>query len=185
MKNVINVGIGGRSFSLDADAHSRLTVYLDTFRKKVGMNLQTNEVMEEVEARIADLFTEALAGTGKDVVDIAMVEKVISMLGMPDGSNAPEFTAEPTGVKAVKKFYRDSDDKKIGGVCSGLAAYLDIDVTLVRALALAALICGTLGFWVYIIICIAAPLATTSAQKCEMRGEPATAENMSKYMSGK
>ena len=70
----------------------------------------------------------------------------------------------------------------LGGVCSGLALYLDIDVVVVRVLFLIALICGTAGFWIYVIIWIVAPEARTAAEKCEMRGLPVTAENMRRFM---
>ena len=73
------------------------------------------------------------------------------------------------------------DDRRIGGVCSGIALYLDVDVVIVRILMLVALICGTLGFWIYVICWIAVPEAITPAQKCEMHGLPVTAENMAKF----
>ena len=60
-------------------------------------------------------------------------------------------------MENTKKLFRDVKNKKIAGVCAGLAKYLNIDVTLVRALFLVALICGTLGFWAYIILWFIAP----------------------------
>jgi len=63
------------------------------------------------------------------------------------------MSEEPT----IKKLYRKASDKKIAGVCSGLAEYLNIDVTVVRILFLVALICGSLGFWIYLIVWICAP----------------------------
>ena len=77
--------------------------------------------------------------------------------------------------------FRDEDNKVIGGVASGLAAYLNLDITLVRVIMLALLLAGSLGFWLYIFIWIIAPVAKTAAQKCEMRGWPVTAENMAKF----
>ena len=69
----------------------------------------------------------------------------------------------------------------IGGVCSGLAAYFDIDVTLIRIVFLALLLAGSFGFWLYLIIWIVAPKALTPAQKCELRGLETTAENLAKF----
>ena len=86
-------------------------------------------------------------------------------------------------MNTTKKFYRDPDNKTIGGVCSGLAAYLDIDVTLIRIIFLVALICGSLGFWVYVIFWIVAPMAKSASDKCEMRGLPITAENLKRFSS--
>jgi phage shock protein PspC (stress-responsive transcriptional regulator) len=57
----------------------------------------------------------------------------------------------------AKKFYRSKSDRKIWGVCGGLAKYFDIDPTLVRVIAVASLFVGTLGFWIYIILTIIAP----------------------------
>ena len=52
----------------------------------------------------------------------------------------------------AKKLYRNRTDRKIWGVCGGLAQYFDIDPTIVRVIFFASLLCGTLGFWIYIII---------------------------------
>ena len=73
------------------------------------------------------------------------------------------------------------DNKGVAGVCSGLAYYFDIDVTIIRIIMLVALLAGTSGFWIYVILWIAIPKAMTPAQQCEMRGIPATAENMARF----
>ena len=80
MKKVINVGIGGRSFVIDEDAYQRLDAYIERFKEKVQMGLQTQEVIEEVEMRIAELFTEYL-GPRQEVVNISIVNKVVSLTG--------------------------------------------------------------------------------------------------------
>ncbi len=188
MKKVINVGIGGRTFVIDEDAYQRLDAYIERFKEKVKMGLQTNEVIEEVEIRIAELFTEFL-GARQEVVNIAIVNKVIAQLGMPDGTDADKDFMSNENIntmRTTKKFFRDPDSKTIGGVCSGLAAYMDIDVTLIRIIFLVALICGSLGFWIYVIFWIVAPVAKSASDKCEMRGLPITAENLKKFSgSGK
>lgn len=185
MKKVINVGIGGRTFIIDEDAYQRLDAYLTRFQEKVKMGLQTKEVIEEVEIRIAELFTEYM-GTRQEVVNIAIVNRVISQLGMPDGTDADkEFMSNEKNntMKATKKFFRDPDSKVIGGVCSGLSAYTDIDVTLIRIIFLVAMICGSLGFWIYVIFWIVAPMAKSASEKCEMRGLPIDAENLKRFSS--
>jgi phage shock protein PspC (stress-responsive transcriptional regulator) len=73
------------------------------------------------------------------------------------------------------------ENKGIAGVCAGLAQYFDIDVTIIRIIMLVALFAGTSGFWIYVVLWIAIPKALTPAQQCEMRGIPATAENMSRF----
>ena len=138
--------------------------------------------MQEMEERLAELFA-AETSNGYRVVTLPMVEKVSKVLGMPDGSSEA-WENGPSGTTA-KKLYRDMDNKSIAGVCSGLAVHLDLDVTLVRVIMLAALILGSAGFWIYIILWIVMPVADTPAKKCEMYGVPPTAENMSRFYNKK
>lgn len=188
MKQVINVGIGGRSFIIDEDAYVKLDAYLKAFKSKVQMGYQTKEVLEEVEFRIAELFSEYLIG-GRQVVNLAIVEKVINQLGYPDGSRVreEELHVEDDCEYQIpsKKFYRDPDRKIIAGICSGFAYHFGVEVGIVRILFLVALFCGSFGFWVYLVVWIVAPLAKSASEKCEMRGLPITAENLRKFSSQK
>jgi len=199
MKKVVNVSIDGKSFSLNDDAYRRLKAYLEHFKAKLALN--NTEAMDDIEQRISELFQQEV-GLGSRVVDLPLVEKVVKQLGMPDGSPEPTDSADEqresfadqerkdygknfeyfgeTG-NARRKLYRDTEDKKIAGVCSGLAAYLNIDTTLIRIILLVLLICAGGGFWIYVVIWIVAPEAKTPAEKCEMRGLPVTAENMAKF----
>ncbi len=188
MKRTINAGIGGKSFIMDEDAYERLNSYLETFRRRLDPQ-QGGEIMDEIENRIAELLNGGLMSQGQ-TVSLSMINRITSQLGMPDGK--PEFEdtyktekqnfKEEIKMNPVHKLYLDQDDKKIAGVCSGLAAYFDIDVTVVRILMLIVAIVGiSIGFWIYIIIWIVAPKALTPAQKCELRGWETTAENMAKF----
>ena len=56
-----------------------------------------------------------------------------------------------------RRLTRSTTDRRIAGVCGGLAKYLNIDPTVVRIIFLVALLCGSLGFWAYLIVWIAAP----------------------------
>lgn len=127
--------------------HTTLSTYLDDFRKgldnsKDGNASTTPEVMEELEMRIADLFRERLKG--REVVDIDIVNGVISQLGMPDWKedNGTRSDNDQYRHTTVRKFYRDMDDKVIGGVCSGLALYLNVDVAIMRIFFVIALLFG-------------------------------------------
>ena len=191
MKKVVTVGIGGRSFVIDEDAYQKLERYLDKFRQKTGNGNEAADIMEDLEQRIAELFYEELSGKG-EVVNISSVNKVISQLGMPDGSPVDEssdYSSEPSATAAnqtvVKRLYRDPDNRVIGGVCSGLGHYLNIDMIIIRVIFGISLFMGGLGFCAYIIFWIIAPQAMTAAQKCEMRGIPVTAENLRKVSSYK
>ncbi len=183
MKKTINAGIGKRSFVIDEDAYARLDSFLNHFRARIN-STDKKEVMEDLEERIAELFTAETSG-GATVVDLNLVNKVIAEIGMPDGTDefassaAASSSAEET--KGPKKLFRNPDDKVLGGVCSGIAAYFDTDVVLIRVLFVALLICASAGFWAYLIFWIVTPLAKTAADRCAMRGLAPTMENLSKY----
>ena len=189
MKKVLNISLGNRSFTIEDDAYKRLSDYLQHFRTRLAASsgvpyTQNAEVMEDLESRIAELFAQEV-GTGGRVVDIHLVDRVTSQLGMPDGTpenpqNSSASASEPD-QPVRKKVYRDYDNKRIAGVCAGLATYLDIDVVLARVLMLVALVAGTAGFWIYVICWIAIPKAVTATQKCEMYGLSVTAENLAKF----
>lgn len=189
MKTTISAAVGGYNFIFDNDAFSRLSDYLDKFRKALDP-IGAQEVMDELEMRIADLLKERLGG--KEVVDVQMADSIISQLGLPGGEQYQgnrEFSPKDEAPKFEFSFgrpgriMRDPDDRRLGGVCSGLAYYFNIDVTLVRILFLLALIMGTAGFWIYIILWIIVPEARTAAEKCELRGLEANAENIRRFTS--
>jgi phage shock protein C len=74
------------------------------------------------------------------------------------GANQPGFGPQ-AGVAPAKRLMRSSRDKKIAGVCAGLAEYFDLDPTIVRVVWLLAIIFAGAGFWVYIILWIVLPVA--------------------------
>ena len=221
MKEVMNIGIGGKSFVVETSAYEILKDYLELFSSKIKPG-ERSEVMEDIESRIAELCSENISAY-KNVVTESIVVQIVTQLGLPNGesyrpfqgvaagaangaagaaagSSAGSATGTSAGTSGAysgaagaaygagaeeqsvpKKLFRDSDDKMIGGVCSGLGFYLGADPVLVRVLFLIALLFGTLGFWVYLIIWIVAPLAVNPVQKCEMRGLAPTAENLGKF----
>ena len=84
--------------------------------------------MEDLEERIAELLTFEL-GKQYQVVNLEMVNNVVSQLGMPDGTYIDDYARSDRYYEEYppkKKFYRDPNNKKIGGVCSGLSHYLNI-----------------------------------------------------------
>ena len=180
MKKTVNVAIGGCSFIIDEDAYCVMNEYLEDFRNALGGSSASNDVMEELEVRISDLLKQKLAG--REVVNLKMVEDIIAQIGYPEGYNADNNNnVNNEDMSATKKLFRDPDDKKIGGVCSGLALFLGIDVVFIRIIFLLALLfCGG-GFWAYVIFWVVAPEAKTAVEKCEMRGIPPTAENIKKF----
>ncbi|MCL2290254.1 MAG: PspC domain-containing protein [Bacteroidetes bacterium] len=181
MKKVITANIGGFCFVVEEDAYARLDHYLNSFRATISNKQDIAEIMEDIEARMAEIFHENLRSSHQ-VVDMKLVDRVISQLGYPeDAPRVEEHRRAEPSVKAFKRLFRDPDNTMLGGVCSGLGAYFDVDLTLVRVIFLVALFFGGLSFWVYIIMWIVVPKAHTIAEKLQMRGEAVTAENISNF----
>ena len=182
MYKTTEIGLDGKCFTLNDNAFQCLNDYLEAFRAKLP-NDQKEEVMPEIEARIAELFGRRPVGT---VIDIICVENIIESLGWPDGSPmVPDKNKynkkEEKKMSEPRKLFRNTDERKVAGVCSGLAAFFGIDVTILRILFLAGLLFGLVSLWIYVIVWIVAPVADTPAKKCEMMGLPVTAENMAKF----
>lgn len=213
MKKVVNVSVGGRSFSLDEDAYARLLTYFDHFKARLDRDTQSakEEVMADLENRIAELFDQGTGGASYRVVNLALVTKVVEQLGMPDGSMEHETGASSQGQNqesgtedeyprsglgvdftyngaqgtSRRRLFRDLDNKTIGGVCAGLAAFLNVDLTIVRIVSLLTLLLWGTGFLVYIVLWIVVPIAKTPAEKCMMHGLEPTAENMARFSQGR
>ena len=195
MKDVINVGIGGSSFTMNSDAYFKLKKYLARFKSQTKMGTYSSEVMDDLEERIAELFLEKIT-LYRNVVDIAMVDSVIAQLGMPNGepfvdTDGNVFTNVQEDIKDFinemnpKKLYRDPFHMAIGGVCSGLAIYSGIDILLVRVIFVLAFIMGSAGFWIYVILWLVVPMADTATAKCKMYGLPVTDENLRRFSNRK
>jgi phage shock protein PspC (stress-responsive transcriptional regulator) len=194
MKKTINVAIGGCSFTIDEDAYNTLNEYLERFKGALDSSSSSADVMDELEGRIADLIKAKLGG--REVVDMKIAQEVVAQLGYPQGYRPSEADnaggnardeyhySGTDGERPVRKLFRDPDDKRLAGVCSGLALFLGVDVTLIRIIFIVAFICGSAGLWIYLVIWIAAPEARTAAEKCELRGIPANAENIRRFTQG-
>ena len=187
MKKTLTVNLGGTVFHIDEDADRLLDNYLSNlkihFRKEAG----ADEIIDDIERRISELFAEKLTA-GSQVITITDVEEVIARMGKPEDMEA-ENDSEPSVGNATRttihrRLYRNPDDKLLGGVISGMAAYLGWDVTLLRLLLLVVLICGVGTLIpVYIVCWLVIPEARTAAEKLSMRGEAVTVENIGKTVT--
>lgn len=183
MKKVVSKGIGGYSFQMEEEACRILYEYTEQFKTKLGEAEDVSEIMDDIEARIAEILREEISSPNQ-VVGEGLIRHVVARMGMPDGSN--DFTEYHVPYKSNKRsdsrrLYRNPDDRKIAGICGGLGAYLGVDSTLVRILFLLGLILGFLAFWVYLILWICVQDARTPTQKLQMQGLPVTAENLLRY----
>lgn len=156
MKETINANIGQQVFMLDRDAYDRLTLYLNDVRRHIATD--TDEVMNDIEIRIAEIFREELPSVMM-VVTLAMVERAIARIGRPEDFGAESHceTNNNVGGMKTKQLRRSRTNRSIAGVCAGLADYLGVDVTVMRILALSLVIFGGMSLWVYIILWLLIP----------------------------
>ena len=175
MKKNITINLCGRLFNIDEDAYDLLKKYLDTLRNYFNKQKSGEEIVNDIEQRIAELLDE-MKTQGIEAINIEHVKDVISRMGQPEEMASEEaeedafaeshFQAEKEeGTRQTdwvdnikdffkgKRFYRNPKDKMLAGVISGLASTFEIDVTLLRiivvilAVALGALPFPWIGYW--------------------------------------
>lgn len=182
MKKTVSVNIGGWVFNIEEDAYERLSVYLGKIRTQLAGEPEVEEIMLDIEARIAEL----LQGQSKGIISIKHVEAVIGVMGNPEDfeqetDSGAEQQSEKTTGKTEKRYYRLKEDAVFGGVCSGLGAYFGVDPVLFRILFILLTVAGGSGILIYIVMLIIAPEANSTAEKLQLRGEAATVENIRQY----
>lgn len=184
MKTVIDINIGRTNFIINEDALIKLRSYFTRLENSIQNINDREEIMEDIEIRTAEIFQKNIKSS-KQVVTIEMVNEVIECIGEIDP--LAEGTDDDTEYKhetkhKMKKLYRNPDDKKIAGVCGGIATYFDVDSTFVRAaFIITALLYGS-ALVAYLILYIIMPDADTTIKKMRMRGEAITPENLKKNL---
>ncbi|TND08332.1 MAG: putative stress-responsive transcriptional regulator [Bacteroidetes bacterium] len=186
MNKTVTINISGIIFHIEEDAYDKLGKYLLTIRGYFKNSEGCDEIMADIEARIAEMLQERVSQS-KQVVLMADVDHVIAVMGEPEefaGDNAQTETKtedpkqETSFGPGRRRLFRDPDEGVIGGVCTGLGYYFGIDPVWIRAaFAIAFFIFGT-GLLFYILLLIIIPKAQTTAEKLEMRGENINVNNI-------
>lgn len=191
MKKTLTVNLGGSVFNIDEDAYRLLDKYLANLRIHFREEEGSDEIMNDFEARISELFSERVR-LGYEVITIEHVEDVISRMGKPEDIFGEDASSEGNGeeekkrvfreqvITGKKRLMRDPDNRVLGGVAAGLAAYMGWDVTAVR-LAMIVLLLVPFVQWVvllYILMWIVMPPARTAADRLIMRGESVSLESI-------
>lgn len=187
MKKTFTANLNGTVFHIEEDAYDQLQRYLANIRAKFSGSAEAEEIMADIEARIAELFHERLQG--RQAVSMADVDHVKQVMGQPedyvdgDTTDGPADTEERAyrhyGPRKHKRLFRDPDDRWLGGVISGLANYFGTDPLWFRIAFIVVLIAG----WgspvlIYLIMWALIPEAITAAEKLEMHGEEVTVDNI-------
>ncbi len=187
MNKTVNINLANMLFHIDENAYQKLQRYLEAIKRSFAGTTGSDEIIADIEARIAELFYEKMENE-RQVITAKEVDEVISIMGQPEDYHIDEeiFEDAPSGSRStgpsrVKKLYRDIDRKYIGGVCAGLEYYIGLDALWIRLIFLfLAIFAGGFGLIAYIILWILVPEAVTTAQKLDMTGEPVNISNIEK-----
>ncbi|HKP32736.1 MAG TPA: PspC domain-containing protein [Chitinophagaceae bacterium] len=176
MKKVININFQGRVIPIEETAYEILQQYIESLRKYFAKEEGRDEIINDIEGRIAELFSDKLK-QGSTCITDENVLAVIASMGRPEdfeqAEEAPGATFQQQssyqqtnasqqqyteGIPEPRRLYRSEADKVLGGVCAGLANYLKIDPAVVRIIfALITLGGFGLGVLLYILMWIFLP----------------------------
>ncbi|MBU2906298.1 MULTISPECIES: PspC domain-containing protein [Arenibacter] len=185
MNKTININLANLFFHIDEVAYTKLQRYLEAIKRSFANTSGSDEIIADIEARIAELFHEKMENE-RQVITEKEVDEVIGIMGQPEDYMVDEdiFEDQPKTSKIpgrVRKLYRDIDNKYIGGVSAGLGHYFGIDALWVRLLWILLTIFSWGGFvFIYGLLWILIPEAVTTAQKLDMRGEAVNISNIEK-----
>ena len=180
MNKVININFQGRVIPIEEPAFEELKKYIDSLRNYFANEEGREEIINDIENRIAELFSEKLK-SGQSFISQTHVDAVIESMGRPEQFDELSFdnTESKTGDKQEQttsfnytrepkgSLFRNSNDKMLAGVCSGIAVYFKIDATLVRVL-FAMLTVGAFGTGVLLYIILWAILPSRYLSSTEL-----------------
>lgn len=192
MNKTLTINISGIVFNIEEDAYEALKSYLGKIKRHFSSEEGCEEIVADIESRLAEIL-KAKIHAGKQVLVMADINEAIAVMGQPEDfadSNTHEenkkqethghATAQGYYGNKRRRVFRDPDSKILGGVCSGIGNYFDIDPLWIR-LGLVIMFFGFgSGLLLYIILWIIIPEARTTAEKLEMRGEPVDVNTISK-----
>ena len=173
MKPTVTINLAGVVYHIDNDAYETLNAYLKDIEAHLEDSDSKKEIMQDIEARIAELFSMHMKYSHIEVVNSTMVADIMTQLGSPemissgteesecdsetDDSESPEGTNDD--MKAAeqlkpykKRFYRNTDNQIIGGVCSGFGEFIGIDDLWIRLLMIVLFCLQGVGFIVYLLL---------------------------------
>lgn len=187
------MNLSGIIFHIEEDAYEMLNKYLSTIKGYFKDSEGRDEIMSDIESRIAEMLQEKVSNTKQAVLKMD-VESVIAVMGKPedfagdnsdntkkDSTESDNKTFQDRGKR--RRVFRDPDDAVVSGVCSGIGNYFDFDPIWLRAaFAISFFVFGS-GLILYVILWMIIPKAKTTAEKLEMRGEKVDINNISKTVN--
>ena len=187
MKKTFTINISGKLFHIEEDAFDKLQEYLRRLNHYFVSQSGGMEILQDIESRIAELFQDKISKK-QEVVINEWVDEVMARMGKPEdfmdseqSQNDEDATEKLKGEKIKKRMYRDTETRVLGGVCSGMSNYFNIDPVILRILFVVLVFLGAgISIIIYLVLWIVLPKATTTAQRLEMRGEEPTIYNIQK-----
>lgn len=201
MNEIKKCSIAGISFTLEKDAYEALQTYIKSLNDAYKNNPDGEEIIADIEARIAELILSTQPAEG--IVAKPLIDNIIKQLGSAEeideeGAEPYAETIDQNGNPRIpRRLYRDLENKKLGGVCAGVANYFDVDSTWIRLAMFIPLVITIFGSvdifrWIapfsgnlfgfviigYAIMWFTIPAASSARQKLEMKGERVTARNI-------
>jgi phage shock protein PspC (stress-responsive transcriptional regulator) len=161
MEKVFQIHLGGMLFTIEEQAYQRLKSYLDKMHQHFATHA---DVVQDIEGRMAELFNQKLS-SGRTTLFLADVESVTATMGNIDQMDEHGETharPEPTthlNMPGHRKLRRNPMDQSLGGVCSGIASFFDVDPVLVRVLFVILLVVYGSGVLLYLILWVVLPEA--------------------------
>ena len=134
MKKTFTINISGIIFHIDEDAFEKLSNYLNSIKSCFNSSDGKDEIIADIEARIAEML-QAKISDSKQVITIEDISEIIAVMGEPEqigAENGAQTKSNYSSTETRKRLYRDSDNKVLGGVCSGIGAYFNIDPVWIR-----------------------------------------------------
>lgn len=197
MNKTISINIAGFVFNIEEQAYEKLSRYLESIKSNFKNEADCDDIMADIEARIAELFHDKISLIKEVIVELD-VEEVIVIMGRPEDYISEEseqnFTSQQseneedkttkTSSSGKKRLYRDEKNGSIGGVCTGLGWFFGLDPVLVKIGFILLTILGGSGILLYIILWIVIPEAKTTAEILEMQNEPVTLDSIKDHVQG-
>ena len=162
MNKTIIININGIVFHIEEDAYEVLRTYMTEVKRHFAYSADSEEIVTDIENRLAEMFTERLNAENKQVMYYADVSEVTDQMGnVADFERQEEaeqdYAYAETGYKVEKKLMRDMDDRVIAGVCAGVGHYFDIEPRWMRLILLLLVFFGGTGIMLYLILWIVMP----------------------------
>jgi phage shock protein PspC (stress-responsive transcriptional regulator) len=185
MNRVITINLNGNAYQLDENAFDVLRAYLDAAGTALSANPDKLEIMTDLEQAIAEKCRRFLS-PHKTVLLKAEIDQIILEMGPVEGGQPTAARASDGGKQsdpkegtAPKRLYRINEGAMLGGICTGLAAYFGIDVTIVRVLwVIAAFLTSGIAIVIYLVMMIVIPEAHTSDEHAAAHGQPFNAQEI-------